>query len=95
MNIISYLTDDNHCINRIVSFNASTSLTVAVHLYKGMTVIPDWPRLGDVVLGEVTGVAADTAGSVYVFHRGSRHWTQRYVVISQPTCNHLLQCALL
>lgn len=43
-------------------------------LYSDITSVPEWPDKRKIKLGSVSGVALDTIGNVYVFHRGDRIW---------------------
>ena len=45
-----------------------------------LTVVPKWPSIlpeDKLTLGQVGGVATDSKGNVYIFHRGSRTWGGR------------------
>jgi peptidylamidoglycolate lyase len=41
-----------------------------------LRVVNGWPRLPEgEILGQVSGVASDSKGNIFVFHRGQRPWT--------------------
>lgn len=40
-----------------------------------LELVEDFPH-GDVRLGQVSGVAVDQSGDIYVFHRADRPWAQ-------------------
>ena len=42
-----------------------------------LTFDSSWPK-ESVKIGQVAGVAVDTNGSIYIFHRGSRVWDEKY-----------------